>query len=72
MPLAIRLLKPALKAVSAEIGIGAATPDQAPPYVAIAAFTFESVQAFSQAVMLTTSRCKAISPITPILSRWFR
>jgi uncharacterized protein (TIGR02118 family) len=51
MPLAIRLLKPALKAVSAEIGLSAAMPDQPPPYAAIAAFTFESVQAFTEAVM---------------------
>jgi uncharacterized protein (TIGR02118 family) len=51
MPLAIRLLKPALKAVSAEIGLSSAMPDQPAPYAAIASFTFESVEAFTTAVM---------------------
>jgi uncharacterized protein (TIGR02118 family) len=51
MPLAIRLLKPALKAVSAEIGLSAAMPGQPAPYAAIASFTFESVEAFTAAVM---------------------
>jgi uncharacterized protein (TIGR02118 family) len=51
IPLAIRLLQPALKGVSAEIGISAAMPDKAPPYAAIATFDFESVQAFTEAVM---------------------
>ena len=51
MPLAIRLLGPALKHVSAEIGISAAMPDQPPPNAAICAFDFESVQAFNEAVM---------------------
>ena len=51
MPLAIRVLGPALKAVTAEIGISAAMPDQPAPFFAMATFTFESVQAFTQAVM---------------------
>jgi len=51
MPLAIRLLGPALKGVTAEIGLSAAMPDQPAPYAAIATFTFESVQAFTVAVM---------------------
>jgi uncharacterized protein (TIGR02118 family) len=51
MPMAIRLLEPALKGVSAEIGVSAAMPDQAPTYAAVAAFTFDSVQAFTDAVM---------------------
>ena len=51
MPLAIRLLGSAIKGVSAEIGVSSAMPDQAPPYSAIAAFTFESVKAFTDAVM---------------------
>jgi uncharacterized protein (TIGR02118 family) len=50
MPLAIRLLTPAMKGVSAEIGVSAAMPDQPPPYAAIATFDFESVQAFTEAV----------------------
>ena len=51
MPLAITRLGPALKAVTAEIGISSAMPDQPPPNAAIATFTFESVQAFGEAVM---------------------
>jgi uncharacterized protein (TIGR02118 family) len=51
MPLAIRLLKPALKAASAEIGLSSAIPGTPPPNAAIASFTFESVEAFTAAVM---------------------
>jgi uncharacterized protein (TIGR02118 family) len=51
MPLAIKRLGPALKAVSAEIGISSAMPGSAPPNAAIANFTFDSVQAFTEAVM---------------------
>jgi len=51
MPLAVRLLAPTLRHVSAEIGISSAMPDQPPPYSAICAFDFESVQAFTEAVM---------------------
>lgn len=51
MPLSIRLLGSALKGVSAEIGFSSAMPDQPPIYSAIAAFTFESVQAFTEAVI---------------------
>ena len=51
MPLAIKLLGSALKGVSAEIGLSAAMPDQPAPNAAIATFDFESVQAFTAAVM---------------------
>jgi uncharacterized protein (TIGR02118 family) len=51
MPLAIQRLGPALKAVSAEIGISSAAPDSPPPNAAIATFAFESIQAFTAAVM---------------------
>jgi uncharacterized protein (TIGR02118 family) len=51
MPLAIRLLGPALKGVSAEIGISGAIPGTPAPNAAIASFTFESVEAFTAAVM---------------------
>ena len=51
MPLAIRLLGSALKHVSAEIGISSAMPDQPPLNAAMCAFDFESVQAFTEAVM---------------------
>jgi len=51
MPLAIRLLGPTLKGVSAEIGISSAMPGSAPPNAALASFTFDSVEAFTAAVM---------------------
>ena len=51
MPLAIKLLGPALKHVSAEIGISSAMPEQPPPNAAMCGFDFESVQAFTDAVM---------------------
>src|SRR5271166_2087979 len=51
MPLAIRLIGTAVKAVSVEIGVGGAMPDQPPPYAAIVGFTCESVQAFSEAFL---------------------
>jgi uncharacterized protein (TIGR02118 family) len=50
-PLAIKRLQPALKGVTAEIGIGSAMPGQPAPNAAICAFTFESVEAFTAAVM---------------------
>lgn len=51
LPLAIERLGPALKAVSAEVGISGAMPGSAPPFAGHCAFTFESVQAFTEAVM---------------------
>jgi len=51
MPLVIKRLGSALKAVSAEIGISSAIPDSPSPNAAIATFTFDSVQAFTEAVM---------------------
>ncbi len=49
MPLAARLLAPALKAVIVELGVSGGAPDQAPPYAAICGFTCETVQAFMDA-----------------------
>jgi uncharacterized protein (TIGR02118 family) len=46
MPMAARLLGPAMKAVTAEIGVDGGTPGQAPAFAAIAAFTCESVEDF--------------------------
>jgi uncharacterized protein (TIGR02118 family) len=51
MPLAIRLLGSALKGVSAEIGLSGAMPGTPPPNAAVASFNFESVEAFTAAVM---------------------
>jgi uncharacterized protein (TIGR02118 family) len=49
MPMSVRLLGPALKAVSAEIGVSGAESGETPPYAAIAGFTCESREAFTRA-----------------------
>lgn len=51
MPMAAKLLGPALKSVSAEIGVSGETPNSAPPYLAIAQFTCESIEIFMKAFM---------------------
>jgi uncharacterized protein (TIGR02118 family) len=51
MPMAINRLGSALKGVSAEIGISGAMPGSEPPFAAHCAFSFESVQSFTEAVM---------------------
>ena len=51
MPMAVKLLGPALKAASAEIGVGGVEPGETAPYSVIAGFTCESVEAFNQALM---------------------
>ncbi len=62
MPMANRLLASALKAVSVEVGVSGATPDQAPPYAAIANFTCESAQAFVEAFMPCAAQLQADIP----------
>jgi len=49
MPMVIRLLGPALKAVSVETGISGAMPEQPAPYVTVCHLTFESPAAFYEA-----------------------
>jgi len=51
MPMAVRLLGSAVKEVSVEIGVSGATPDLPAHFAAIAAFTCESVEAFSAAFL---------------------
>ena len=51
MPLALGLLGSAVKAVSVEIGMLGGTADQLPPFTAIAGFTCETVQAFTDAFL---------------------
>jgi hypothetical protein len=50
MPLAMRLLEPALRGVRVEIGLSGAMPDQAPPYAAMVGFTCDSVETFGKAI----------------------
>jgi uncharacterized protein (TIGR02118 family) len=49
MPLAVKLLGPALKAVTVELGVSGGAPDQDPPFAAICGFTCDSVQDFMDA-----------------------
>ena len=51
MPMAHRLLEPALKAVQVEIGSSGATPGDLPPFAAIVGFTCESYQSFADAFL---------------------
>jgi uncharacterized protein (TIGR02118 family) len=49
MPMAVRLLGSAVKAVSVEIGVSGAIPGQPAPFAAIVGFTCESLEAFTAA-----------------------
>ena len=51
MPMAKRLLGPAVKEISVEIGIGGEAPGEPAPFAAVAGFTCESVEAFIAASM---------------------
>jgi uncharacterized protein (TIGR02118 family) len=62
MPMAAKLLGPALKSVSAEIGVSGETPDSAPPYAAIAQFTCESIEAFTKAIMPVADQLQSDIP----------
>ena len=46
MPLAQKLLAPAIKGIAVEQGICGNTPDSPPPYAAMGHLLFESVEAF--------------------------
>jgi uncharacterized protein (TIGR02118 family) len=62
MPLSVKLLGPALKAASAEIGVHGVEPGATAPYAAIAGFTCESVEAFNQAFMPIAAQLLADIP----------
>jgi uncharacterized protein (TIGR02118 family) len=51
MPMTAKLLGPAMKAVTAEIGISGGAPGEPPAFAAVAGFTCESVETFMQAFM---------------------
>ena len=48
MPRAAELLAPAVKDVSVDIGVSGAVPEAPPAFWAIAGFTCESIEAFTQ------------------------
>jgi uncharacterized protein (TIGR02118 family) len=60
MPMAIKLLGSAIKAVSAEIGIVGG--GQEPPFAALVGFTCDSVQAFTDASMPHMAALRADIP----------
>ena len=51
MPMAARLLGPAIKAISVEIGLHGPGPEDSAPFAAICGFTCGTVQDFVQAFM---------------------
>jgi len=71
MPMATELLTPALVAVSVEIGVSGATPEQSPAFWAICGFTCESVQAFTEAFLPHAAKLQGDIPnytdIEPII-----
>jgi uncharacterized protein (TIGR02118 family) len=69
--MADKLLGSAVKAVSVEIGRSGITPDELPPFAAIAGFTCESVQAFNDAFLPVAAELQGDIPnytdIVPIV-----
>jgi uncharacterized protein (TIGR02118 family) len=49
MPMSARLLGPAIKAITVEIGVSGPGPGQLPPFAAICGFTCETVKDFEGA-----------------------
>ena len=62
MPMAVRLLGSAVKAVSVEIGVSGATPGDPAPFAAIAGFTCESAKAFIAAFLPIAGRASRRYP----------
>jgi uncharacterized protein (TIGR02118 family) len=59
MPMAMKFLVSAVKAVSVEVGVSGATAEQAPPFRAVASYTCESLRAFSEAFLPAASELRA-------------
>lgn len=62
MPMAVRLLGPAIKSTTAEIGISGETPGAPAPFAAVACFTCDSVETFVQAFMPVAEQLQADIP----------
>jgi uncharacterized protein (TIGR02118 family) len=62
MPQAIKRFGPALKGVSAEIGVAGEAPGQPPPFAAIATFTCDSVQSFAESFLPHSAELMADIP----------
>jgi len=70
IPLAARLLGPAVKAITVEIGVTGPGPDQLPPFAAICGFTCETVEDFMAASSPVVDQLQGDIPnytdITPV------
>lgn len=62
MPMAVRLLGPAMKSITAEIGVSGEAPGSPAPFAAIACFTCDSNEAFVQAFMPVADQLQADIP----------
>jgi uncharacterized protein (TIGR02118 family) len=62
MPMAARLLGPAIKAISVEIGRSGEDPDSEPPFTAICGFTCEAVDDFLGAFMPVADQLQSDIP----------
>ena len=71
MPMAARLLGPAVKSINVEIGVSGEEPGSQPPFAAICGFTCETVQDFVQAFMPVADQLQGDIPnytnIEPII-----
>ena len=71
MPMAIRLLGPALRGVSVVQGISGAVPDQPAPYAASCHFLFDSAAAFYEAFLphaaVLQSDIPAYTDVEPVI-----
>jgi uncharacterized protein (TIGR02118 family) len=71
MPMSARLLGPAIKSISIEIGRSGPSPDDQPPFAAICGFTCETVQAFTDAFLPVAGQLQGDIPkytdIEPII-----
>lgn len=71
MPMASKLLGPAIKAISVEIGRNGVTADEPPPFAAICAFTCETLEDFVAAFNPVAADLQGDIPkytdVTPII-----
>jgi uncharacterized protein (TIGR02118 family) len=62
VPLAERLLGPALRGISVEIGVGGSAPGEPAPYAALCHFTCESIEAFTSAFLPNAAELESDIP----------
>jgi len=63
MPMAERLLGPAIKVITVEIGRSGAAPGEPPPFAAICGFTCETVEDFVQAFTPVSGQLQGDIPV---------